>query len=925
MKKVLKILGVLAVLFVVALVAVFFVVKSKFPPEKIQAMVEKEASEVLKREVAVSGAGFSLWPLGLKVEGIKVANNPGRGFSPDPMLELPLAVIKIDLAKLLLLQVAIDKIAIENLSLLYEVMPDGRTSIDGLGGEPDTTKKEVPKDTAKLDLSTIELPGSFALNSFEIKNAKVIFNDRSQKRKIILGSINLNTKLSLDKTLENVKTSTKLSLNEISMEDDGLGVRQGGIKAFLNTDINANLRVQHINIQNLSVGLQSLNINLSGTLDRFMEDIMVADLKVETNQIDLAELIKEIPSGINPEIPKVSASGTLAFNAALKGTIIPEKIPSVSGNLIFNNIAIGHSDLPAGLSAFTGNIAFTDNSVSIKPLSFQLAGQPTSILLEANDLLSKAPRLDNLALNLKLDLGVLYALATKLVTIKDLTALTGRIDANLGAKGLLDPARPENLSVSGGVNLQNVLLKTPVMPDQVSLNGDVKFSNTEISIQPAVLIGKSDVKLKAVVKDYLAMVMPRLAPNKKTNISIDISSSNLDLDRLLPPSDATKPEEEAGPPMEIYPELPDVIANVNINLANTLFRHLTLSDFNLGLNFANSKVNLVSKGRLYTGGFNTNVAVDLTNRKSANVKFAFNVDKVEANDFITNGRKNITGESALAKQIHTLDNTVFGKLTMKIDVVTKGLPHEFVDNLNGPISLQISNGSLKGSKILGSVANGLSSFQIAGKNVLGDKLPVNDKGDMGFDNLKAEFEASNGQLLVKDFDINAKALGLMAFSGAVGFNGNLALKLQNTLSPSISSNLNNLTKASPVSLYQKDSKGNAILFFNIGGTLSDPKVTLDAEKNANPIGDLKDMATAKINEAKDKAKAKIDEGKAQLDAKKKELEDKAKAEADRIKAEADAKKKEAEAKAKAEADAQKAKAADAAKSKATGALKGLKK
>jgi len=899
MKKLFRILAVLVVLFVVVLVAAFFVVKSKFPPEKIQALVEEQASGILKREVKVGGAGFSFLPLGIQLKDLKIANNPGNGFSKEPFVDLPLAVVKIDLAKLLIFHVAIDKISIENLTLLYEVMPDGRTSIDGLGGEPDTTAK---KDTAKLDLSKIELPGSFALSSFQIKNAKVIFNDRSQKRKIILGSINLKTSLSLNKTLENVKTSTSLSLKEISMEDAGLGVRKGGIGIFFDTDINSNVRTQHLDIQKLSVGLQSIKISASGTIDRFMEDIKVVDLKVESNQINLAELIKEIPAGINPEISKVSASGTLAFNVAAKGAIVPNKTPPVNGNLVLSNIAVNHSDLPAGVASLTGNINFTENTVSIKPFSFLLAGQPTNILLEASKLQSPQPSLDNLSVNSKLDLGVLFALANKLVTIQELSSLAGKLEATIGAKGIIDPANPQKLSVNGNANLQNIVAKTPTIPDAVSVNGAVKFSNTEISADPSVQIGKSDVKVKAVVTDYLAMVMPRLAAGKKMNVNVNVSSSNLDLDRLLPPSDATQPPKQDEVPMEIYPELPDIVANINVNLANTVFRYLTLSDFNLGVNFANKRANVVGKGRLYTGGFNTNVAVDLNNRKSADVKFALNLDKVEANDFISNGRKNISGESEMAKQIRSLDNTVFGKFSMKMNVNTKGLPQNFVDNLTGPISVQIANGSLRGSKILGGVGEGLSKFEIAGKKVLNS--PINSKGDVSFDDLKADFEAKNGQLLVKNFDINARALGMLAFTGAVGFDGILKLNLQNTLSSQVSSNLNNLTKSSPVSLYQKDSRGNAILFFNIGGTLSDPKVTLDASKNSNPANELKDKATAKLNEAKDKATAKLNEEKAKLEAKKKEAED-------RAKAEEEAKKKEATSKAK-----------DAATDKAKGLLKG---
>jgi hypothetical protein len=906
MKKLLKILGVVAIVFVVALIVAFFVLRQAFPPEKIKALVEKEVSDILKREVSVGGADIKIWPLGIQIKEVKVANNPDNGFSKEPLLDLPLVAVKIDLTKLLTLQVAIDKISLENMSLLYEVMPDGRTSIDGLGGEPDTTAQV--KDTSKLDLSKIELPGSLALNSFSIEKAKVVFNDRSQKRKIILGNINLKTSLSLDKTLENVKTSTALTLNEISLEDAGLGVRKGGINIFLNTDINANLRIQYINIENFAAGMQAVNIKLNGTVNRFMENIKVVDLKVESNRIDLAALLKEVPADINPEISKLSASGVASFNATVKGTIVPEKIPPVNGNIVLSNIAVSHKDLPAGVSSLTGNIAFTENTVSIKPLTFSLAGQPTSILLEASNLLAPQPMLNNLSANIKLDLGALFALANKIISIPTVSSLAGRIDATLGAKGILDPARPENLSVSGSANLQNVVVKTPLILDAVSVNGAVRFSNTEISVEPAVQIGKSDVKVKAVVKDYLAMIMPRLAANKKTNVNINVNSSNLDLDRLLPPSDATKPPKEDDVPMGIYPELPDVVANVNVNLANTTFMHLTLSDFNLGVNFANNKANVIGKGRLYTGGFSTNVTVDLSNRKSADVKFTLNVDKVEANDFITNGRKNISGNSEIAKQIHNLDNTIFGKLSMKLNVNTRGLPQNFVDNLSGPISVQVTNGSLKGSKILGSLSSGISSFEVAGKKVFSGLIPLTSKGDMSFDDLKADFEAKNGQLLVKDFNINAKSLGLLAFTGAVGFNGDLKLNLQNTLSSSISSTLNNSTKAIPISFYQKDSKGNALLFFNIGGSLAEPKVTIDASRNSNPVNQVKDMVNAKINDVKTEAEAKI---RAEADRIKKEAEDRARAEAARIKKEAEDKaraeaariKKEAEDKARAEAEA----------------------
>jgi hypothetical protein len=554
--------------------------------------------------------------------------------------------------------------------------------------------------------------------------------------------------------------------------------------------------------------------------------------------------------------------------------------------------------------------------------------------------------LNNLAFSAKLDLGALFTLAGKLVTIQELSELGGKLEADLNAKGVIDPARPENISVNGSAVLQNVTAKTPLLPDEITLNGAFRFSNTEISADPEVKIGNSDVKVKAVIKDYLVMVMPRLADGKKTNVNIDVRSSNLEIDRLLPPpGDTTKPAPEAQTvetiPMEQYPELPDLVANINVNLAKTEFMHLTLSDFNLGINYADSKVAVASKGRLYAGGFNANVGVDLSNRKSADVKFSLNVDKVEANDFISNGNDNITGETAIEKQIRDLDSTIFGKLNMKINLNTNGLPQDFVNNLSGPVFVQIANGSFRGSKILGGVGKGITDFEVLGKKVLSGLIPISDKGDMNFDDTKADLEIKNGQLLVKDFDVNAKALGLLAFDGAVGFDGALDLKMQNTLNSAISSNLSNLTKNSPVALYPKDAKGNALLFFKIGGTLAEPKIALDTEKMKESVaGGIKDAISAKLNEVKDKVMDKVDDAKqaaldkakeledkakAEADRMKKEAEDKAKAEADKAKAEAERVKKEAEDKAKAEAEAQTQKATGAATDKAKDALKGFKR
>lgn len=955
MKKLLKIVAVVALVVVAALVVAFFAIKAAFPPEKIRGMVAEQLTKTLGREASVGGAELSIWPLGVKVRDVRVANNTGAGFSADPLLNLPLVQVEIDLAKLLTFQVAIDEIALVDLSLNYEVMPDGRTSIDGLGGEADTTKK----DTSKLDLSKIELPGTLNLKEFRIENAKVVFNDRGANRKIVLGDIDETVALDLDRTLENIQTTGELVINEIAVEDSASGVRKGNVRISLTHDLGVNLRAQHIEIRKVAVGVQSILVTMQGSADRFMEDIRLVDLKIASNEMQLAELLKEVPAGINPEIAKVKASGSAHFEVAVKGAIVAGKLPAVDGKISLNNLAVSHSDLPAGISALNGQIAFSENALLVKPFAFQLAAQPVNVVVEAEQLLAAKPLLKQLVVNANLDLGALFALASKLAPIPAGTDVKGTLLANLQANGVLDPAHPEGLNVQGGAELKNIVAKTAEIPDAVSLNGAVAFSNTSITTIQAVKVGPSDVTVNVDVRDYLAYVMPRLAAGKKLTANVNVSSTNLEIDRLLPPSDANKPEEAESLPMEQWPELPDVNVNLNVNLARTVFRHLTLSDFKMAMGMANQKVNLDINGRLYEGSFGSKVAVDLTDRKSAGVKLGFNVSKVEANDFISNGNDNIEGKSMLAQQLRGLDNTVYGKLSMNMDVNTKGLPQTFLDNLNGPISVQVTQGKLMGSKVASSITGTVSDFEIAGRKVLKDVVKF-DLNNLTFKDLKADFEAKNGQLLVKNWNMDAGGLGALALNGAVGFDGALNLGVQNTFTAEMSKKLDGLVGGAQkaiagaagkalgglgssvasgiasVSLYPKDKSGNALFFLGLGGSLTSPKAQIDKPRMASalsssnsaaasPATDLKANVTAKLDDAKAKAQAALDAKKAELqaqaDAKKAELQAQADAKKAELKAQADAKK----AELKAKTDAKKNEATSKAKDALKGGLKGFGK
>lgn len=949
MSKVMKVLIAIVVIFALILTIAVVVIKANFNESDVKAFAREQLTEVLQRETSVGDVGISIFPLGIKVSDITIANNKGKGFSTIPFLDLSEVVITIDLKQLLIFQVAIDEIRLDGLIVNYEVMADGRTSIDGLGGESpaDSNTTEVKP----MDLSTIELPGTVKLKKFSIKDSKVIYWDKASGQKVVLNDINQNVKLSLDKTLENIKTTGLLTINELAVEDKASGIKAGKINIELSHDLKINLRKQIVEINDVAFGFQKVKVNVKGAVSNFMEDVLNLNLNIVSNEMNLADLFKEIPVSINPEIPKISSGGFAQFAVDVKGDL-GDDLPSIKGAIKIKEMFISHSDVPAKLQNLNGDIAFTDNSVNIPSLGFNLDKNPVKIVANVVGL-TKAPMVINdFQLDAKVDFEPLFALASKISEMPVGMTLKGILDAHISAKGKVDLDNPQNLNVSGKATLSNVLANLPDMiPVPVSLNGQSNFSNTKITSKLLTKFGKSDAEVNITLQDYLAFVAPEMGDvSKKTKVLVDIKSNNLNIDEIMPPP--TAEEEETGDTE--LPEIPkNIIADVNINLVNTIFYRLTMSNFLMKLNVNDQIITDNLTANLYKGKISQSMVTNLKDPNNGIVKFKMDANNVDANDLISNGNDNIIGDSKLQQKIRDLDNTVYSKMNMNIDVATTGTPSTFVDNMIGAVDVFLIDGYLSGTALGEAIGGGVKDFEVMGKKPLNNIIKTDFK-KMYFTDLNLGLKFNKGNVTVENVKAHNTPVGTMSLGGIINLAGDLNLDLDNILPKKITKKLeetlggaknaaagaltgsnNKLlsavgTKASEVSAYPTDKDGNALLFMNIGGTIDKPKVSIDSKRMKQAMGgsanslkdDLKGNAQAKADELKNQAKVKVDEAKEQAKAKVDEA--KKKAEAELAKKKADAKKKankakaDAKIKAKKEADKAKEKAKEAAK-------KGLKK
>jgi hypothetical protein len=232
-------------------------------------------------------------------------------------------------------------------------------------------------------------------------------------------------------------------------------------------------------------------------------------------------------------------------------------------------------------------------------------------------------------------------------------------------------------------------------------------------------------------------------------------------------------------------------------------------------------------------------------------------------------------------------------------VKTHGLPAAMADNLTGTVDFSVVDGKLMETGMVKGLSDALSKVS---KSLAFRELSFSD--------FKSNLAVEKGKLLVKDSRVNSGVIGEMLSQGAIGFDNTLALNLETHLPPGLSNAVagaggalaSELAKVSKVpalgnvSLVPKDAKGRAVLYFLVGGLLTNPSFSLDTKRMAaEGAGGAKSVLG-------DAVKKKKEELQSQVNAKKDSLEKVAQARADEEKKkleqkiEEEKKKKEEEAK-----------------------------
>lgn len=847
MKKLLKVFLILFALFVVGLAAAVIIIKVKFPPETVRKLVEKEASKYAKRDIQIKGASLSLFPtLGIEIKGVRISNT-GRSntikksttlwsflkkqnldkrfvhvsingkahpsvFRDDRPLKvgdvlrihrkdfrqgkalfaLGRLFVAVKVMPLMSRKVVIEKISLEKLKVLVEVDPRGSFNFDDLLGPKSTKKKEKKEKKEKPDTSDEKgesKPLNLRLESFEIKDSSIVYRNQKTQQEITLDDINQTLSVRFDSSMKDVVTKGLFEIKKISVQGKGIPVRKSGVYFMVKHDIHLDMKAGNIQMKQLTLGFQKTFITTTGTVKGYNRKVRDLNIDIRTNTLRLQDLFKEVPPAMFPQARKMSVQGNAKLAVSVKGTLDARKpgvLPAISGLFKISKGRFKYADLPKAINRLNTDIRFTQDSLNIKQFAFQLGTNPISLVAKVNHF--KKPVVD-LALKANVDLGTLK----DAIKLPKGVSVAGVIDANITAKGKVEPKNPEAMNVKGALKLQKIVAVTPSVKKPVHLDGTFNFSNQEVSLGQLVgKIGRSSFQVDMKIRDYLGMALPKKVREKTTVVSFNMKSPLLDLNEMLgvsskggssksgtstSSSSGSSSSSSGDEPISI-PKLPNVVFTGNIRVKKLLYKNLPISNGAIDLTFKNKQVHFLLNAGLFEGRIKEDIVVNLSNPNRLRIKNSFSCLKVEANDFISNFNDLPQSGDGLFKRLKSMDNTIYGKMDLTSNVTTSGITSkELKNNLSGTIQAKLYKGRIKNATILTQMVATLPKL-------LKKYMPkLNDISTRKTMNVK--MVVKNGKIEISKLSIPARTFALAGY-GSISFGSDLNFKLDVALSRRLS-------------------------------------------------------------------------------------------------------------------------------------------
>ena len=742
-----------------------------FPPARLRALLETQASRALGREVRFERASLSLWPpVRLTVREPAVAE-PG-GFKAGTMVSARSVHLDFDLFALLVRRLVARRLEVVEPSIHLVLHPDGTTNFDGQIAAPGAPGEAGSGRVGPPPLDLL-------VREFRLRRARVQIDDQRARRRIVFG---LDSRLDFASEAGGTRIGT-------AGEWRVSGLAFGPASATRVADLNHSLaglewRLEHrgrydattrrLALDRLALAFGRTELVVAGTVDDPGAHATLA-LEARGQRLDLAELLGFLSAADLPALKGVRGSGEGRFELGVAGGLGPGRSPELTGTLAVSNATLRYPGVPAPVEALSFNARLGPDVVEVRDLSARFAGRPLRARIEARHFAD--PTL-SFALAGDVDLAV----ASKLAAPKG-TRATGRANLDLSGSGRAKDLG--NLALQGRARLEGATLESPALPKQVEgIGGTIEFSLARAALHGLTArAGASSFTLEGSAARPLAL-LARVGKAEPAELSFRLDSPYLDLAELLPPG--------PGAPLQLNARGGGEVAIGRLKSQK--------------LDVRNVKARVtIEPGRVEVPAFTFDGYGGVVSGTAR-----FGTDERAQPTFAIRGRADsVRAGSFLAVWVPAA-GLLDGSMNTTFDLSGAGSrPDQILPSLSAVGLASVTRGWVGGPAL----------------EKVAQRTGIEELRRLRFQDLRLPFRVERGRVVTDPVRLTGRD-GEWKLVGAVGFDGRLDYAVSAALPRDVAAKLGTLGALAAAAL--PDGRGGTVLDFRVTGPWRDPNVALDA-------------------------------------------------------------------------------------------------
>ncbi len=825
MKKFLKIIGVVLLLVVGLLIAAPFILEAK-----IGDLIKTNANNNINGHLDFSEANLSLiksFPdAELRLQKVTLINQ--APFEGDTLFAANDVNLTLGISELF--KSAGEPISIKNLSV------DG-AKIHVKVNAAEVANYEIGKESGETTSTSEESEGfTLDLQSYEISNSKVIYDDKAAKVYLVVADIQHTGTGDLSATTSELDTNTEATVTFELDSTNYLNKNKIKLDALIGVDLAAD---KYTFLKNEAM-VNQLPLVFDGFV-KVNENSQEIDITFKTPSSDFKNFLAVIPETYSKNIENVKTTGDFVLEGNFNGIVDEKHIPKFNIKINSDNASFKYPDLPKAVrNVFIDvNVVNTtgiteDTYVDIDKLSFMIDEDKFNMVAKIKELMG------NTRVNAHVDGKMNLANIEKAYPVPAGLDLKGILDADITT--VFDMAAVENkqyekTQTTGTMSLQDFEYNSEEIPNPVKLKSTaLTFNPKTVTLTKLVgATGRTDFNATGTINNFLGYMFN----DEKMEGNFNLKSDTFALNDFMVAEENAENAETSTKDKPVASEekikIPSFLdANINATANTVFYDNLVLKDVKGNLRIKDEKATLTN---MTTSIFDGKMAFDgevSTKNEKPTFAMKLGMNQLEIGETFK--------ALELFKALAPIAEILTGKLDSEIEL-SGALTDEFTPDL----------ATLSGDMLANIFTRDVNTESAPMLSALASKLDFIDLKKLDLNDLKTKLSFKDGVVSVKPFTIKYQDIAIN-IDGSHTFDRKMNYKASMEVPAKyLGSEVTSLI----AKIDDKQLENLTIpVIANIGGDYANPKVTTDMTSGIKTLTSrLIEIQKQKlINKGKEKAK-----------------------------------------------------------------------